>query len=197
MKKEKSADNSNLFDQIKKGHATAFDQLFREQHAFLCKTAYRLLGDTYAAEEVVQELFLEIWNKKEQLNIPKSISAYLRQATINKSYDFLRKKIKEQENITYPAEAPIVPIDTEKESEAALETTALKRKIQQAIEQLPPRCKIIFKLNRFENLSYREIAEHLEISQNSVEKQISKALQILRKQVYLLFLLLFNQPPNH
>lgn len=155
-----------------------FENLFRCYHTDLCRLSYRLIGNRSHAEEIVQELFIDLWNKRERIDFQKSEGAYLRRATTFKTYDFIRKRKSDKLDFLANNEFHVDSVSSPEERVIGEE---FQQRVSRAISLLPPKCQIIFKLSRFESLSYREIADHLNLSQKSVEKQISKALIILRK----------------
>ncbi len=155
----------------------AVERLFQKYYEYLCVAVYRILPDPVTVEDLVQEVFMEVWRKHKSLNIQTSLKAYLKRAAINKTLNFIRDhKIKSEgeEQLSF---------FKAKEASAGeqLEAKELQERIQKAIDHLPEKCRIIFMLSRFEELSYKEIAERLDISTKTVENQISKALRLLRQ----------------
>ncbi|MEM6723495.1 MAG: sigma-70 family RNA polymerase sigma factor, partial [Bacteroidota bacterium] len=120
------------------------EQLFRKHHGRLCRLANRLCGDHFAAEEIVMDLFMELWKRRAKISLTTSEAAYLNRAVINKVYDYLRKRKKANETLSFPEKAPMVI--HENMQDQALFAKELEDRIQAAIETLPPRCKLIFKL---------------------------------------------------
>ncbi|MEO5891734.1 MAG: RNA polymerase sigma-70 factor [Ferruginibacter sp.] len=176
-------------DNIRTFTISAYEKLFMTHYKALTLTSYRLHMDTNAAEDIVQEVFCKLWQKKEQLQITTSLKSYLFRMVINESLNYL-KKTKAQHNretlySTY--------LDNEEDTttnEMNLKETG--KRIEQAISSLPPTCKLVFVLNRYEQFSYKQIATELNISVKAVEGHITKALKILRNMLgWLLFLKLF------
>ena len=123
---------------------------------------------------------MDIWRKREEINIEISLRAYLRRAAVNRSLNHIRKqkmKFEEAENSVSELAS------NDNDSQIVMERDELEKRIHDCIENLPPKCKIVFAMSRFENMSYQEIATSLEISVKTVENQISKALKILRSTV--------------
>ena len=146
--------------------------------------------DFEAAREVVQEAFLTLWEKREEIDMEKSVKTYLSTSVRNRSLNHLRDNKKFDSGLLgvegiYPERAD-APVDK-------LEELELKEKIDTAIKELPEKCREVFILNRHEHLKYQEIADRLEISVKTVETQMSKALKHLREHLkdYLIILLTF------
>ena len=166
-----------LLLQLKSSEVSAMDFLFKTHYEELCRTAFRILADRAAAEDIVQEVFLEIWRSRARLQLTGSFGAYLRRATVNRSLNYLRDRRmivtdtdESDADLSAAVESPVFDI----------ETLELQEAIERAIDALPIRCRQVFILNRFEELSAREIAEILGISIKTVENQMTKALKVLR-----------------
>jgi len=156
----------------------ALGVLFDKYYDYLSGQLYYILKDVDETEDVIQELFMELWQKHEHLsNINSSLKNYLKRAAYNRALN----KIKKRDNF-YDYDA-----DLEMERSVGqpnlVEISELQNIISKSIEDLPPRCKEIFVLSRDADKTYREISEELEISVKTVENQIGKALKILRKKV--------------
>lgn len=145
--------------------------IYREWYAVLWLAAKRILQRDEDAEDTVQELMLWIWHQPDLDHINISILAYLRRAIINRSLNHLsiQKRIVFE---MYDQEQDSQPIITV-ENEGA-------QRVYAAVQQLPDRCRLVFVLCRYENLTYKEVAGLLEISPKTVENQMTKALQILK-----------------
>ena len=153
----------------------ALKQLFRECYKDVYAAILRLVKDHALSNDLAQNVFIRFWEKRQQLNITSSLSAYLRRMAINEAIAHLRK-VKRLE----PVEELPEKVD-QHTSEETLIGLELKDHINISIDRLPPKCKLIFKLSRFEELSYREIAEKLDISIKTVENQMGKALRLMRE----------------
>ena len=166
--------------------------LFRKYYAGLCKSLYKILRDATLAEDIVQEVFLKVWEVRETLKMEDAIQSYLYRSCYNAALNFLKqqKKNTDLDNL----EATITGSDS---AERHLNFQETEAEIQKAIDALPPKTKVVFSLSRFEELSYKEIAERLDISVKSVEKHMGIALQRLRENLkdYLVavFLLLLKE----
>ncbi|KAA3638420.1 MAG: RNA polymerase sigma-70 factor [Bacteroidetes bacterium] len=160
----------------------AVEFLFREHYDYLCGAVYRVLPRAEAVEDLVQEVFFELWRKRHKLQINTSFRAYLRKAAVNKTLNYIR----DQRIKTIDVEKAPEPSSRHTEVTEALEGKELQQKIDDAIDELPERCRMVFVLSRFEEKSYKEIAEELDISVKTVENQISKALKHLRQALNFL-----------
>ncbi len=162
---------------IKNGDKTTFSFLFDLYYNKLCFYATSILHDSDAAEDLVQDLFAEIWVDRKKLDIKSSFSAYLFRSVYNSCLDYLKHlKVKDRHQKDVSFQIPSSFNDSLVHSE-------LLEKMESSIEQLPDQCKKIFKLSRFENLKYREIAEMLQISENTVDTQIRRALSKLKNDL--------------
>lgn len=156
-----------------------FEQLFKQYYQRLCTYATGMLdGDD--AEEVVQQLFLNFWEKRQQLTITVSLKSYLYRAVHNACLN----KIKQAKVRQLYAEEHIKTTEPGYEhTSQSLFKTELENQIHKAINTLPEQCRLVFKLSRFEEMKYAEIAEHLGISIKTVENHMGKALRIMREQL--------------
>jgi RNA polymerase sigma-70 factor (ECF subfamily) len=138
--------------------------------------AQGLLRERAVAEEVVQDVMLELWRRREQLDVGESPRAYLLRATRNRALNHLRHLRVEQRGAAYaagPTEAPPQGVSAVVEDELAAALGA-------AVAELPARCREVFELSRVQGLAYAEIARALDISVKTVENQMGKALRVLR-----------------
>jgi RNA polymerase sigma-70 factor (ECF subfamily) len=161
--------------------------LFRQYYAGLCKSLYRTLRDASLAEDIVQEVFLKVWDMRHTLRLDEAVPAYLYRSCYHAALNFLKRQ-KHQTDITTLGD--VIPgSDTAEQHLGMLET---ETQVFRAIDALPPKTRLVFSLSRFEELSYKEIADRLEISVKAVEKHMGIALQRLRESLkdYLVGLLL-------
>ncbi|WP_316826318.1 RNA polymerase sigma-70 factor [Pedobacter miscanthi] len=167
---------------------TSFEQLFKTYYHALHAYAQVILKDEDLAEEIVQGMFLKFWEKRQNLQI-QSIKAYLYKCVYNDSINYL----KQEKTKSKYQEFTIHTMNTEHEPAAAkVELSELQQHLRIALNQLPEQCRTIFQMSRFEELKYREIADHLGLSVKTVENQMGKALKILRLKLadFLVFALL-------
>ena len=135
------------------------------------------MDDIDQAEEVVQDMFFNFWQKREKLDVNISLEAYLFRSVRNSCLNYLKHlKIREEHRLATNDEIRAKEMQVY-DNVVALE---LQERINHTIEQLPPERKKIFKMSRYEELKYREIAEKLNLSVKTVEVQMSKALKFLR-----------------
>lgn len=163
------------------GDEAAYKDLFTEYYPRLTTFAFKYVGEMDTAKEIVQEVFIKLYQKRRTLVIQQSLKAYLFKAVyrtcLNSIDQEKRRSHHHQEAAIYQPEA---------EYADGLEEAEAQQRIYQAIEQLPDQCRRIFTMNRFEDLSNQAIADQLNLSKRTVETQISKALKLLRKALFLL-----------
>jgi RNA polymerase sigma-70 factor (family 1) len=174
---------------IRIGNEAVFESVFRQYYAPLCRYATPMLSDTDEAEEVVQTVFLTIWERRETLLITSSLKAYLYRAVHNRCLNRLSQQSVQAGHREQAASQLYADADSPAQSLLADE---LSSRLHKAIGQLPEQCRRAFELSRFDELSYKEIADRLGIAAKTVENQIGKALRILRTELsdYLPLLLL-------
>lgn len=172
-----------------KGLNVDFEQLFKMHYKALHAYASVMLNHDSHAEEIVQGMFLKLWEKKESLSVQTSVKAYLYKCVYNDCLNYIQHKktvLKYQDHTVYTMK------DTVAKTSDKLEHDELQHRLKEALNDLPEQCRTIFQMSRFEELKYKEIAEQLGISIKTVENQMGKALKILRlKLVDFLPALLF------
>ena len=171
--------DNRLFQEIKAGKKQSFEQLFRAYYSPLCVFAHRFIDDADDCEEVVQDFFLKIWEKRNEIDITTSVKSYLFGSVRNRCFNYLKhQKIKQQyqNNIIHLTDSDSY------QSNEFLEIDLIE-KINRCIAELPDRRREIFVLNREKGLKYREIADQLGISIKTVETQMGHALRELREKL--------------
>ncbi len=172
-----SSQEEALLAQFFEGNRAAFKAIFTAHYPKVCAVTYRYLGDQGLAEDLAQEVFIRLWQKREQLQITSNLAAYLRRMAVNEALAHLRKKTR-----FLADELPIhLPNLVATAADESLDSQELQQRIQRVVASLPDRCRLIFELSRYEELSNREIAEQLDISIKTVENQMTKALRTLRE----------------
>ncbi|MEL6922891.1 MAG: RNA polymerase sigma-70 factor, partial [Bacteroidota bacterium] len=175
-----SAQEQEWLAGLNRGEDAAFRQIFDQYYKYLVVTAYNYVNDDAKAKDLTQDVFVELWKKRADIVITSSLKSYLRRSVINKALNW----IKSQKRFDFGDES----LDqnwtsTETDAIRQLEGADLQAIIQTAIDGLPERCRTVFKLSRFENLSHKEIAAQLNISTKTIENQMTKALKIIRAAV--------------
>lgn len=168
-----------------------FHDTYNQFYNGLANYAYSILKDRDVAKDIVQEVFLDLWNKRESLSIKTSLQAYLVRAVKFKSIDYIRKdKTKQQ----YVANAVIPDRVYQDDNDSEAEMDERKKQLSFAIAQLPTKCRQVFLLSRVNGYTYKEIAEEMQISVKTVENQISRAFKLLRQTLseLIIFLLFCN-----
>ncbi|MQY80037.1 MAG: RNA polymerase sigma-70 factor [Bacteroidetes bacterium] len=184
----------DIIKQLKVGDEVAFEYIFRNHFTGLCLFAEHFLKDPCVAEEIVEEFFFNLWDKYESIEINNSLRGYLYRSVYNRCLKYIRHKKVEKKYISeqeyYFFDKEILGTATNNYPLLNLISKELEDKISVIIESLPNQCKQVFCLNRFNNLSYKEISENMGISVNTVKTQMTRALQKLRKELndYLVML---------
>lgn len=170
---------------------TYFEEIYVKYSKVLYFFAVRIIKDTDAAEDIVQDVYAECWIRREAIDISLPVKPYLYKLTYNRCLDFLKSSANKNILISdQPSVLDNILYSTFTQDDQ-MHLNEIKSEITQSINSLPSRCKEIFLLSRHKNLKNREIAEKLDISIKTVEKQISKALQEIRTNLlengYLLY----------
>jgi len=169
--------DEHLLAGIKKGDEKAFQTLFDKYYKSMCYAAYKVLPDEHKSKDFAQEVFLTLWRKRDTVTIHTSLQAFLRRAVVNKTIDYIRAQ-----RMNFEEDVPETG-SMGGELSDKMEFKELKDLIHFTAEQLPERCRLVFFMSRFEELSHKEIAAKLDISEKTVENQITKALKVLRVAV--------------
>jgi RNA polymerase sigma-70 factor, ECF subfamily len=169
---------------------STFEQLFKTLFPCLVHFARKYVYDIDTAKEITHDVFFNLWEKRENIDSSTSLKSYLFTSVYNRCMNYIRdqKKFNRDEQVFNRVE--------QEENIALhdhLEEQELESRIIESLNNLPPRCREIFMLSRFEGIKYAEIAEKMDISVKTVETQISKALRILREKLadYLKILIIF------
>ncbi|MFC5412605.1 RNA polymerase sigma factor [Larkinella bovis] len=166
----------------------AFAEIYQRYKGILYRHAYRMLNDQEEAKDVLQDLFTTFWTRRKEISVKGSLSSYLYSALRNRIFDLIAHKQVEQkyiQSLAHFMEAGECITDQQVREK---ELSAL---IEKEILLLPPRMREVFELSRKHNLSYKEIADELNISDKTVKKQVNNALTILREKIDIAFLLAF------
>lgn len=170
--------DDKLLDLLKSGDEPAFNEIYHRNWEYLYRSACRVLDDQDAAMDVLQEVFVWFWNHREELST-KSIQGYLYVAVKYKVANYIRNgKVRE----SFYDRIKSVNINSVF-NDTSIEVKELITFINDFTNDLPPRCKKVFQLSRFENLSHKEISVQLGISEKTIENHITVALNKLRKKM--------------
>jgi RNA polymerase sigma-70 factor (family 1) len=171
-----TAYSKELLDKIAVGDEIAFRQVYCAFYKRLFQFALAIVKTREAAEEIVEDVFVRIWQQRASIPSIQNLRVYLYTATKNASLNYLSKKARE--SITEPFDHIHIELDASGISpEEILITAEMYRKLQEAVEALPPRCKMIFKLVREDGLRYKEIAGILNISVNTIDVHMAIAVK--------------------
>jgi RNA polymerase sigma-70 factor (ECF subfamily) len=183
--------DEELMQEIKAGNMFAFDALYRKYNKKLYKFGYSILKSTEEAENLIQDVFLNLWENRHKVEKNSSIKSYVFTITYNSAISIIRKKARESQFIEYLKtlqDINVEPVNVE------LEYNELTSKLDEIINELPRRQKEVYLLHKVEGLKYNEIAERLNISVNTIENHMSHALKTIRKKLgnYSLIAILFG-----
>ena len=158
-----------------------FKSLFQKHYPRLCHIAYGYVLDRDDSEDIVQELFINVWDKGKDTLPEKEFAAYMTTAIRNSCISFLRKK---QGAFVSIDDYPTAAIDTPDEIyDEADEAKSPDNLLLVALASLPPKCKEVFLLAKLKGMKYREIAEKLNLSEKTIENQMTRAIRLLRTYV--------------
>lgn len=180
INKESLVKQDILINKLREGHESAYEALFKTFYTELVMHANRYLYDMESSKEIVQDLFVNIYEKRETLEINSSLKSYLYRSVQNRCINYINSQKTKEKYADYVKHRRTTE---ENEIEKDMNVAELENALYAAIGELPPKCRMIFKMNRFEGFSNGEIAERLELSKRTVETQITKALKILRTKV--------------
>jgi RNA polymerase sigma-70 factor (ECF subfamily) len=189
---EESILNSDerLMQEIKADNMFAFDMLYKKYSKRLYKFAYYILKSPEESENIVQDVFLSLWENRNKVEKDSSVKYYVFTIAYNSAISIIRKKARESQFIEYLKSLQDLnqePVNIE------LEYHELTEKLEDIINHLPDRQKSVYLLHKVEGLKYSEIAERLNISVNTIENHMSRAFKTIRKKLgnYSLFAILF------
>ncbi|KIQ14426.1 LuxR family transcriptional regulator [Flavobacterium sp. MEB061] len=176
MKNDDYNDNNALIEALRNGDEKAYSYLIDTYHHKLCVYANSLVKNIYSAEDIVQNVFIKVWEQRTRLKSDHALKSFLYKLVYNEFIDLYRKNqsLFSLEKSYYDALNSIVFEDDSESFQRVLNV------VNKEIQNLPPKCKEVFILSKKEGLTNIEIAEHLDVSVKTVEAQITKAFSILR-----------------
>jgi RNA polymerase sigma-70 factor (ECF subfamily) len=170
-----------LQERIRRGDEAAFDTVFRDNYAHLVRMAESIIRERALAEEIAQDVMLELWRRRESIEVEQSFRAYLLRSTRNRALNHVRhQRIVMREATVAAAAAESARAQS---AEDEMLGTELERAVREAIASLPERAREVFQLSRDRGLKYAEIAVLLGISVKTVEKRMGQALGELRDRL--------------
>lgn len=156
-----------------------YEHIFKEYFEPLCNFINRYISNWEDSREIVQKTFFKIWQNREKIVVKTTTKNYLFQAAKNTMIDHIRRSKKEVEL----SDGVIERIEAQTTEQALVDESIIKKAIIKGLSHLKPKNRKIFELNKFEGLTYKEIAEHLQISERAVEDNIARALKSLRNHI--------------
>jgi RNA polymerase sigma-70 factor (family 1) len=169
--------DEELMFRINNDDEQALELLFKKYYASLVRFAKEIVKSKDQAEDMVQEVFVKIWDKRKSISINSQAKSYLFVAV--KNHCFNQLKINERKYWMDEGMEDDIRISTT-EGHSMIDAKQLEQQIRIAIDSLPPKCGLIFKMSRFEEKTYKEIAEILGLSIKTIENQMGKALMLMR-----------------
>lgn len=183
------AEETILTERIKRGDSSAFSIVFTQYYSDLVMFANKFIRDRETSEEIVQDVFIKIWESRDIIIITSSLKSFLLKSVQNKCIDRLRHlKIRDK----YQSAVLDNPVLFENDTENYILHSELKTSLEKALIKIPEDIANTFSFSRFDGLSYKEIAEKQNISVRTVEVRVSKALVLLREHLkdYLMIIFL-------
>jgi len=171
----------DLLTRLKNGDILAFDQIYAMYSHKLFSFVFKILKNESEVDDIVQEVFVKIWESRHKLEDDKLLNSYIFTIAYNNSIDLIRKRISKNkylEHLKYFASINFTPTII-----SQIEYNELKNQVEKLIANLPDRQKQVYFLHREEGLTYPEIAEKLGISKNTVENHMVKALKYMRQNM--------------
>jgi len=169
---------ADVLVRLKAGEQDAFESIFKTYYAQLVGVAENMLRERAGAEDVVQDVMVELWRRRENLQVETSIRAYLFRAVRNRSLNQIR-----HQKVAPTADPEVADQVATPAADRDFETRELKALLRKAVDGLPERCREVFELSRVRGLPYAEIANVMGISIKTVEAQMGKALRVLREEL--------------
>jgi len=178
-------DDLVLFDKVKEGDLASYEIIFKRFYKELHRFAFSYVRDPSIAEEMAQEVFLYMWEKRNKIEIQTTLKTYLYSAVKNKCLNYIKLELPKQQSMADISEV-MLSVSSKMKDEG--ENEQLRKYIQSAIDALPKKCRKIFILSRNAGMTYDEIAEELDLSKKTVENQMGIALKKLRESLETVYL---------
>ena len=174
---------SELLRKMAQGDELAFTEIYHQYWKLLFSVAANKLDNLAEAEEVVQDVFADLWKRRAEIDIRQSLKSYLAAAVKFQVYSLLYKRHRQRHH------EKILQQNSSSTShvEEQYDLKTLQEQLKQTTAQLPERCRLVYELSREAGLSNKEIAQSLDISEKTVENQMTKALKVLRTSLKSFF----------
>ncbi|MBW6537617.1 MAG: RNA polymerase sigma-70 factor [Mariniphaga sp.] len=172
-----------LIEKLRQGDQMAFEVIFHRTKGKLKGFLVKVLPVGEDAESIIQEIYLKIWSSRKSIKANRSFETYLFSIARNMVVDVMRKRFHKQKYLEELCSQLKEAGNDCPDGHQIMQYSELEKKIYGIIEQLPEQRQIIFKLNRIDGLTYKEIARKLDISENTVDSQMRSALAFLRKEM--------------
>lgn len=178
-------EDNYIIQQLHAGDIETYETVYKQYFQPLHKYARTMLDDDAKAEDIVQGLFIKLWEKAEQIEIRSSLKAYLYKSVYHASLNAIKSNQVEQKT----KDQLMQHVDKVEQPLKEWDRSIVEKRITSALAELPEQCRTVFQMSRFEHLKYREIADQLRISPKTVEQHMTKALKMLRASLVDLLLL--------
>jgi RNA polymerase sigma-70 factor, ECF subfamily len=179
--------DKELINGLQPGNKSTFDLIFKSYYAVLCSYANNYLKSNDLADEIVQEVFIKIWEKQSNISIHTSIRAYLYQSVFNACMNYLRAKqttaFKHVDLDDLSIRNELLSMEMADAEFSRSFSEDIEKDLESAISELPEQCREIFIMCRGDNLSYNEISNLLNVSKSTVKTQMSRAMNRIMKQM--------------
>jgi RNA polymerase sigma-70 factor (family 1) len=169
--------DTELLNRLRANDAEAFEKIYKKYWQNLYQTAFSILKDKQASEDIIQDLFIQLWNKRATISVTVSLNAYLTASIKHEVFRVIRKRIAEMDS------NEVIQADKNYNAQELIEYKEFLAHTQQLISKLSMKCQEVFVLSREDQYSHKEIAEQLKISSKTVENHIGKALGILKSGI--------------
>ncbi|WP_234572929.1 RNA polymerase sigma factor [Rhodohalobacter sp. 614A] len=178
-----SNSESLLIEKIQEGDEYAFEIVFLKYHEPLCRYIWKFVRSRVLAEGIVQEVFTDVWNDRENLNSSGHLRGLLYEMARNKALDHIKHQKIVDQYIIEAKQKIEEDLQLSIQEEGKYDSRIFHQSLQKAVEELPPKGRQIFELNRNEGLTYLEISEYLDISVKTVETHMRRVFQKLREHL--------------
>lgn len=173
--------DDQLVNLIQYDDEAAFRELFDRYYTLLTNIANRYVEDVHIAEDIAQDVFIKLWNRRKNLAIHFSFKQYICRAVVNTSINHLRQQKKLDIILSEDTDEEYFTRPNLTDDDQRAEQENLENKLLEAIQRLPERCRLVFTMHKIDGLSHKEVAEELGISTKTIENQITKAMKVLKE----------------